>query len=181
MKKIVLLFALAAMAGNVVEAKDKKNKKKSTEPTAQSSTPLQMSSTTDLSTSAPEKTAPSTTLKASDMAFADVNHDFGTVQEGPDAVTKFTFVNKGTEAIVIQKAQASCGCTVPTYSKEPIAPGAEGAIDVAFHTMGKPAGGFQKTVTVTTNAGVQILTIKGSVEKAPTTSVPENNSMIKTN
>lgn len=181
MKKIILLFALAVMVGNVAEAKDKKNKKKSAEPTTQSATTLQMNDGTALSTAAPEKTAPATTLKASDMAFADVNHDFGTVQEGPDATTKFTFVNKGTEAIVIQKAQASCGCTVPTYSKEPIAPGAEGVIDVAFHTLGKPAGGFQKTVTVTTNAGVQILTIKGSVEKAPTTSVPENNSMIKTN
>lgn len=181
MKKIILLFALAVMAGNVTEAKEKKNKKKSVEPTAQSATPLQMGNSTDLPTTAPEKAAPATTLKADDMAFTDLSHDFGTVVEGPDATTKFTFVNKGTEPIIIQKAQASCGCTVPTYSKEPIAPGAQGVIDVAFHTLGKPAGGFQKTVTVSSNAGVKILTIKGSVEKAPTTSVPENNSMIKTN
>jgi len=82
---------------------------------------------------------------------------------------------------VIQKAQASCGCTVPTYSKEPIQPGKDGSIDVAFHTLGKPAGPFAKTITVTSNAGVKVLTIKGSVEKAPTTSAPENNSMVKTN
>ncbi|NDC41360.1 MAG: DUF1573 domain-containing protein [Chitinophagia bacterium] len=122
-----------------------------------------------------------TTLKADDMAFSDLNHDFGTVQEGPDATCKFTFTNNGKEPIIIQKAQASCGCTVPTYSKEPIAPGQTGTIDVAFHTQGKPAGQFNKTITVTSNAGTKILNIRGIVEKAPTNSVPENTSMLRTN
>lgn len=179
MKKVILLLAVAALACNVSDAKDKK-KKKSADNTTQ--TTLQVNDNATLSTAAPDKAAtPVTTLKSDDMAFADLTHDFGTVQEGPDATCKFTFVNKGKEAIVIQKAQASCGCTVPTYSHDPIAPGQEGTIDVAFHTMGKPAGGFTKTITVTSNAGVKILTIKGSVEKAPTTSVPEATSLIKTN
>ncbi len=177
MKKIILLFALALMVGNVAEAKDKKNKKKSDNTTQT----LQVAETPALSTNAPEKTGTASTLKLDDLAFADISHDFGTVQEGPDATCKFVFTNKGKEPIIIQKAQASCGCTVPTYSKEPIAPGQDGTIDVAFHTQGKPAGAFQKTITVTTNAGVKILTIKGMVEKAPTTSVPENSSMIRTN
>ena len=179
MKKVILLLAVAAMACNVTEAKDKKKKKHTDEA---SQTTLQVGDNTKLSTDAPAApVAPATTLKADDMAFTEMTHDFGTIQEGPDAVCKFTFVNKGKEDIVVQKAQASCGCTVPTYSKDPIKPGGTGTIDVAFHSQGKPAGGFTKTITVTSNAGSKILTIKGSVEKAPTTSVPENNSLIKTN
>lgn len=179
MKKVILLLAVAAMACNVAEAKDKKKKKNADNATQ---TTLQVSDNTALSTAAPDKpAAPASTLKADDMAFTDLTHDFGTVQEGPDVSCKFTFINKGKEPITVQKAQASCGCTVPTYSKEAIEPGKEGTIDVVFHTLGKPAGGFQKTITVTSNAGIKILTIKGSVEKAPAGSVPENTSMIKTN
>jgi hypothetical protein len=179
MKKLILLLSVMLMFGAVAEAK---NKKKKTTDSTSSEQPLQINSNTNLSgpsSSAPS--APATTLKADDMAFSDLNHDFGTVLEGPDATCKFTFVNKGNEPMVIQKAQASCGCTVPTYSKEPIPPGQTGTIDVAFHTAGKPAGPFNKTITVTSNAGVKILNIKGVVEKAPATSVPENTSMIKTN
>jgi hypothetical protein len=86
----------------------------------------------------------------------------------------------GKEPIIIQKAQPSCGCTVPQFSSEPVAPGATGTINVAYHTKGKP-NPFTKTITVVSNAGTKVLTIKGNVEKAPTGSVPENVSMIKTN
>ncbi|MBC7553409.1 MAG: DUF1573 domain-containing protein [Taibaiella sp.] len=166
------------MFGTAAEAKEKKNKKKS-QSTDQA---LQLNNDTNLpGTDGSAPAAPTTTLKLDDLAFTSLDHDFGTVQEGPDAVCKFTFVNKGKEPLIIQKAQASCGCTVPTYSKEPIAPGGTGAIDVAFHTAGKPAGGFNKSITITSNAGVRVLNIKGSVEKAPTTSVPENTTMVRTN
>lgn len=178
MKKLVLFLGMVVcVSGNVAMAKKKKDQKSSDAPAA-----LEMNSSTALPTGAAgDKAAPATTLKADDMAFTELSHDYGTVQEGPDAVTKFTFVNKGKEPIIIQKAQASCGCTVPTYSKDPIAPGAVGNIDVAFHTLGKAAGAFTKTVTVTSNAGVKILTIKGNVEKAPQSSAPENTSMVKMN
>ena len=178
MRKLILLLGLVFLFGGMVHAGDKKKKKAD----ATSGQTLDVNNSTALPTTpGAASTAPASTLKADDIAFADMTHDFGTVQEGPDATCKFSFVNKGNEAIVIQKAQASCGCTVPTYSKEPIAPGQTGNIDVAFHTLGKPAGAFTKTITVTSNAGVKILTIKGMVEKAPATSVPENTSMIRTN
>jgi hypothetical protein len=124
--------------------------------------------------------APATTLKADDMAFTDAVHDFGTVEEGPDATCVFNFVNNGKEPIIIQKASPSCGCTVPSFSSEPVAPGATGTINVAYHTKGKPTA-FTKTISVVSNAGTKVLTIKGNVEKAPTGSVPENTSMIRTN
>jgi hypothetical protein len=128
----------------------------------------------------PPATPATTTLKADDMAFKDLIHDFGTVPEGPDATCEFTFVNNGKEPIIIQKAQPSCGCTVPQFSKEPVPPGATGTINVAYHTKGKPTP-FTKTISVESNAGTKVLTIKGTVEKAPTGSVPENTSLIKTN
>jgi hypothetical protein len=178
MKKVLIMLAAALMLGTVTEAKEKKNKKKD----ADNRPALEISNSTALPvTDGAAPVAATTTLKLEDMAFSDLNHDFGTVQEGPDATCKFTFVNKGNEPMMIQKAQASCGCTVPTYSKEPIAPGQVGTIDVAFHTLGKPAGPFNKTITVTSNAGVKVLNIKGIVEKAPTTSVPENTSLMRTN
>lgn len=121
-----------------------------------------------------------TSLVADNMAFTDMVHDFGTVQEGPDATCEFTFKNTGKEPIIIEKAQPSCGCTVPQFSKEPVAPGATGVINVAYHTKNKPTA-FTKTITVVSNAGTKVLTIKGTVEKAPSGSVPENSSMIRTN
>lgn len=141
----------------------------------------------DASTDNPQQTVSTTATKATpttmvseNMAFTDAVHDFGTVPEGPDATCEFTFKNTGSEPIIIQKAQPSCGCTVPSFSKEPVAPGATGVINVAYHTRGKP-NPFTKTISVVSNAGTKVLTIKGVVEKAPSGSVPENTSMIRTN
>lgn len=118
-------------------------------------------------------------LDIEDLAFESNIHDFGTVVEGPDATCKFIFTNKGKEPLVIQQAKPSCGCTVPKFSSEPVPPGGTGTIDVAYHTKGKPSP-FTKSITVISNAGTKVLTIKGVVEKAPDSSVPENTSMMKT-
>ncbi len=166
MKKAILSLGLLLLSAGVTMAQHKKDKE---------STALSEKQTTATAT-APAATS----LKADDMAFKDATHEFGTVPEGPDATCEFTFVNNGKEPIIIQKAQPSCGCTVPSFSNEPVPPGGTGTINVAFHTKGKPAT-FNKTITVVSNAGTKVLTIKGMVEKAPTGSVPENNSMIKTN
>jgi len=184
MKKI--LFSLCTMmlvSGMVMfsghaNAMPKKHKKGQTDSTA-TATGTPAVSTNPASTN--PSSVPPTTLKADDMAFSELSHDFGTVSDDQDGQCVFTFTNKGNEPIVIQKAQPSCGCTVPTYSKEPVLPGKVGTIDVTYHTKGKPAGGFQKTITVVSNAGTKVLTIKGVMEKAPANSVPENTSMLKTN
>ena len=123
---------------------------------------------------------PPTTLKVENMAFTTESHDFGNVAEGPAAEYEFAFKNTGKEPLIVQRVQASCGCTTPSYSKDPVLPGKQGVIKASFATQGRP-GAFTKTITVVSNAGTKVLTIKGQVEKAPTSSVPENNSMIKTN
>ena len=114
------------------------------------------------------------------MAFKIDSHDFGSIPEGPAAEFEFHFSNTGKEPLLIQKAQASCGCTTPHYSKDPVLPGTDGVVMASYNTNGRP-GPFTKTITVVSNAGTKVLTIKGTVEKAPTSSVPENNSLIKTN
>ena len=128
----------------------------------------------------PSTAQPTTTLKPENMAFATDTHQFGTVTEGPAAEYEFHFVNTGKEPIILQKVQASCGCTTPTYSKDPVMPGKEGIVKASFNTQGR-VGHFEKNITVVSNAGTKVLYIKGEVEKAPTSSVPENTSMMRTN
>ena len=92
-------------------------------------------------------------------------HDFGTIKEELGAVTtKFEFTNTGKSPLIVQRVSASCGCTTPTYTKEPILPGKKGNITVKYSTLGRPFG-FKKTITVYTNVPdtVYILTIKGDV------------------
>lgn len=96
-------------------------------------------------------------------------HDFGKVSEGPLATYSFEVTNTGTAPVVISNAAASCGCTTPEWSKDPIMPGAKSTIKVGYNTSGRP-GSFTKTITVTSNAenATVILTIKGEVT-APAT------------
>jgi hypothetical protein len=96
-------------------------------------------------------------------------HDFGTVTEGPQAEYSFGFVNKGSEPLIIQRAQSSCGCLTSGWPKEPVMPGKKGIITASYYTMGR-IGPFCKTITVVSNDAtepVTVLTVKGTVVKAP--------------
>lgn len=106
--------------------------------------------------------------KAAEIKFENTIHDFGTFSEA-DPVVKctFKFTNVGDAPLVIHQAIASCGCTVPTYTKSPIAPGETGTIDVTYNGKGKFPGHFKKTITIRSNAkenGVTRLTIEGNME-----------------
>ena len=89
--------------------------------------------------------------------------DYGTIEHNADGAREFVFTNNGTEPLIIKNAKGSCGCTVPTWSREPIAPGATSEIGVKYAT--NRVGKFTKTITLTTNADKRpvILTIKGVV------------------
>lgn len=97
-----------------------------------------------------------------DIEWKKTSHDFGEIVQGTKAKYTFTFLNKGSVPIVISNAAASCGCTVPNFSKEPVAAGAMGSVTVIFDSSGKN-GNFSKNVTVTTNLGQSILFIKGNI------------------
>ena len=102
------------------------------------------------------------------MVFANEVIDYGTITQNAEGKREFVFTNNGTTPLVITNAQGSCGCTVPSSPKEPIAPGAKGVIGVKYAT--DRVGAFTKTVTVTSNAEGQptkVLTIKGTVLPDP--------------
>ena len=102
------------------------------------------------------------------MLFNEEKHNFGKITQGEKVSFSFIFKNTGGSDLVISSAQGSCGCTVPTYPKEPVKPGEESKIDVVFNSEGK-SGVVEKTVTLVTNCNpsTKILTI------ASTISVPE--------
>jgi hypothetical protein len=93
--------------------------------------------------------------------------DYGVIDHNADGVRKFVFTNNGTEPLIIKNAKGSCGCTVPTWPREPIAAGETAEIGVKYAT--NRVGKFTKTITLTTNASKKpvILTIKGEVSPAP--------------
>ncbi|RVT78622.1 DUF1573 domain-containing protein [Flavobacterium sufflavum] len=98
------------------------------------------------------------------MVFENETIDYGTIAHNADGKREFVFTNNGNKPLIITNAVGSCGCTVPTYPKEPIAPGAKAVINVKYAT--DRVGQFTKTVTVTSNAegqATKTLTIKGTV------------------
>lgn len=98
------------------------------------------------------------------MVFETETIDYGTIEHNANGDREFVFTNNGNKPLIISNAQGSCGCTVPTTPKEPIAPGAKGIIGVKYAT--DRVGAFTKSVTVTSNADGQptkVLTIKGTV------------------
>ena len=111
------------------------------------------------------------------IEFERIEHDYGTIDQGANGKTEFVFTNTGTEPLIISKAKGSCGCTVPTWPKEPIAPGASGSIKVKYDT--KRPGPINKSVTITSNAintPTKVLRIKGEVGQAPKSGDPVNNA-----
>jgi uncharacterized protein YxeA len=93
--------------------------------------------------------------------------DYGVIEHNADGKRKFVFTNNGTDPLIIKNAKGSCGCTVPTWPREPIAPGETAEIGVKYAT--NRVGKFTKTITLTTNASKKptILTVKGEVNPAP--------------
>lgn len=98
------------------------------------------------------------------LTFSENIHNFGQLKEGEVVSYKFKFTNTGKTDLIISGASASCGCTVPSYPKQPIAPGGEGAIDVQFNSTGK-VGIIDKQITITANTipNQVYLVIKGEV------------------
>ena len=107
---------------------------------------------------------------AADFKFEIEEYNYGTIKQGDKVTYDFNFVNTGKEPLIISEAHGSCGCTVPSWPKEPIAKGGKGSIHVEFNSTGK-MGMQDKTVTITSNAktGQKVLHLKGNVEAPPVT------------
>lgn len=104
-------------------------------------------------------------LAQAKATFEKIQHDFGKIkeEEGPADVT-FEFTNTGDKALVLTNVKASCGCTTPSWTKDPVQPGAKGTIKASYNPRNRP-GKFVKSITVYTNGQPDIvaLTIQGEV------------------
>ncbi len=97
--------------------------------------------------------------KKAEITFETDVIDYGDVAHGSDGTREFKFTNTGTAPLVISKAYSTCGCTVPSPPKDPIAPGETGVIKVKYDTNRAP-GPIRKTITVYTNASAEPSTLK---------------------
>jgi hypothetical protein len=91
--------------------------------------------------------------------------DYGTIENSSDGNREFKFTNTGNAPLVVTKAKGSCGCTVPTWPKEAIAPGESSVIKVRYAT--NRTGSFNKSITLTSNAvnePSKVIHIKGTVK-----------------
>lgn len=97
------------------------------------------------------------------IIFKNIVHDYGTIVQGSDGSCEFSFTNKGKTPLILNDVKASCGCTVPEWTRTPIAPGEKGTIKVTYNTNNQ--GAFSKSITVNSNAinSPLILSIKGNV------------------
>ncbi len=111
------------------------------------------------------------------IEFKKDTHDYGNVKYGGNGECTFEFTNTGDAPLIISNAKGSCGCTVPSWPKEPIAPGAKGVITVKYDT--KRPGAIANSVTINSNAvnePTSIIRIKGMVVQAPASGTPVNTS-----
>ena len=111
---------------------------------------------------------------AAKMNFKEESYNFSEIPEGPQVTHEFKFSNTGKEPLILSNVRASCGCTTPSWPKEPVLPGKDAVILVTYNTQGRP-GAFTKTITITSNADEpsKVISIKGEVVKAePEKSVP---------
>ncbi len=107
------------------------------------------------------------------IIFTEEEYDFGTITAGDKVNHTFAFTNNGENPLIISNAKGSCGCTVPSFPKEPIPPGGSGEIFVEFNSAGK-VGSQRKSVTITANtnpANTQVF-IKSNVLKADGSAAP---------
>lgn len=103
------------------------------------------------------------------LKFNEDSHDFGIIQEEKGIVSfVFEFENMGETPVLIQSVKASCGCTTPSWTREPVLPGNKGTIKTAFNPHHR-RGVFSKSITVTTNVGVKKLMIRGNITPRPKT------------
>ena len=115
-------------------------------------------------------------VKAPEITFVKLVHDYGQIEQGGNGECEFEFKNTGKADLILTNCRSSCGCTVPSWPKDPIPPGKKAVIKVKYNTQ--RIGQINKTITVESNAVNDrvVLKITGNVNAKPTEAAPENNS-----
>lgn len=120
--------------------------------------------------------------KVAEITFESLEYDYGNIYKGDNGVCEFKFKNTGKAPLTITKCQASCGCTVPAWPKDPIAPGKTAVIRVKYDT--NRIGTINKSITVSSDAinNSVVLHIKGYISEKPVESAPVQDApMMKAN
>ncbi len=101
------------------------------------------------------------------IEFAYTEYDYGTITQGGDGTSEFEFKNTGNEPLILSDVKSTCGCTVPSWPREPVKSGESAKIIVSYRTT--RVGPINKSITVSSNAasGPVVLRIKGNVEPKP--------------
>lgn len=107
------------------------------------------------------------------IKFDIMEYDYGTIYQGGDGNCEFKFKNTGDEPLILSSVRSSCGCTVPSWPKDPILPGQSASIKVTYDT--KRIGTISKQISVVSNATEpnQTLAIKGTILQKPSEILPE--------
>lgn len=117
-----------------------------------------------------------TTETTDHLKLKETEHDFGKIPQGKPVYYNFEIVNTGTTPLKLDNVQASCGCTTPEWSRDPIAPGASAIIKVGYNAAAE--GPFAKPITIIYNENMtKQLTIRGTVWKGPEGAAPANSSV----
>ena len=118
-----------------------------------------------------QTTAATTKTAGAQIKFTEEKYDFGSIKQGDIVDHVFKFKNTGTQPLVISNVQASCGCTIPDWTKEPVAPGKTGMISAKFNSAGK-MGMQTKVLTVDSNSagGTTTVSLVGEVKESATAS-----------
>lgn len=162
MKKILVIFGFAFLCCTACQ---KNTGEQKAESNVKGVTNLESQPKTDDKANAPKAV----------IKFETETYNFGTINQGQKVTYAYKFKNEGENPLIIQSANASCGCTVPTYPKDPIPPGGTGEIVAEYNGSG--AGDITKTITITANTEptTTVLTIKGFVK----TTNPQNGEINK--
>jgi hypothetical protein len=155
MKKLLIVSILTLLSTAVFSQADVKQKQSKTKKT--------------------EILAEDTLPKVPELKFTKLVHDYGTIYKNDDGNCYFEFKNSGKAGLILTNVSSSCGCTIPQWPKDSIAPGQTSQIKVSYNTS--RVGVINKNVYVDWNGGERVtLTIKGNVIEKPQEIVPENKT-----
>jgi len=98
------------------------------------------------------------TSESPQITFEETTHDYGTIEYNGDGSYEFVFTNKGKKPLILSNVRSSCGCTVPQWPRDPIAPGNSEKIKVKYNT--RISGSFSKSITVYSNAETNPVTLR---------------------
>ncbi len=161
----VAIFAVACQSGNA-DVRD--TARENVENQAVQPTVAQQQQSPTQPAAAAVPTGPTTAI-----AFTETTFDFGIVEEGEVVSHTYTFTNSGSETLVLSDAKGSCGCTVPSWPREPIAPGQSAEMTVTFNSKNKKGKRNQKvTVTANTNPPQTFIYLTGEVAPGADSAAP---------